>query len=75
MYRCHPQGMRIGRVLAALLGASQWRTVSSATVRQSGRFTVNAQPSYKGLIPYRAYFPTCHNIVAGVSKTFYIRGI
>lgn len=60
--------------LQRLYGASQWRTVSSAAVRQSGRFTVNAQPSYKGLIPYRAYFPTCHNIVAGVSKTFYIRG-
>ena len=60
--------------LQRLYGASQWRTVSSAKLRSSGRFTVNAQPSYRGLIPYRAYFPTCYNVVAGVSKTFYIRG-
>ncbi|NIK55382.1 hypothetical protein [Kribbella shirazensis] len=60
--------------LQRLYGASQWRTVSSAKVRSSGRFTVNAQPSYRGLIPYRVYFPTCFNVVAGFSKTFYIRG-
>lgn len=60
--------------LQRLYGASQWRTVSSAKVRSSGRFTVNAQPSYKGLIPYRVYFPACYNVVAGFSKTFYIRG-
>jgi hypothetical protein len=60
--------------LQRLYGATQWRTVSSATVRQSGRFTVNAQPSYKGLIPYRAYFPACRNYQAGISKAFYVRG-
>ncbi|WUJ73967.1 hypothetical protein OG809_12010 [Kribbella soli] len=61
--------------LQRLYGRTQWRTVSSGTVRQSGRFTLNAQPSYRGLIPYRAYFPTCQPYVAAVSKTFTIRGL
>jgi hypothetical protein len=61
--------------LQRLYGATQWRSVSSGAVRQSGRFTVYAQPAYKGLIPYRAYFPACHNYQAGVSKVFYIRGL
>ena len=60
--------------LQRLYGATQWRTVSSATVRQSGRFTVNAQPAYKGAIPYRVSFPKCRNYQAGVSKAFSIRG-
>jgi hypothetical protein len=63
-------------VLQRLYGATQWRGVSSGTVRASGRFTVNAQPAYKGLIPYRVYFAPCYNrYQAGVSKVFYIRGI
>ncbi|MFF0266142.1 hypothetical protein [Kribbella sp. NPDC004536] len=60
--------------LQRLYGRTQWRTVSTAKVRQSGRFAVNAQPSYKGLIPYRAYVPACQPFVAGVSKSFTIRG-
>ncbi|RZT14856.1 hypothetical protein EV649_5636 [Kribbella sp. VKM Ac-2569] len=60
--------------LQRLYGASQWRTVGSAAVRASGRFTLNAQPAYKGSIPYRVYFPACRPYVAGVSKVFYIRG-
>ncbi|GAA1573874.1 hypothetical protein GCM10009742_16060 [Kribbella karoonensis] len=60
--------------LQRLYGASQWRTVGNARLRTSGRFTLNAQPAYKGLIPYRAYFPACGYVVAGLSKTFYIRG-
>ncbi|MGZ0149749.1 hypothetical protein ACXJJ3_21990 [Kribbella sp. WER1] len=60
--------------LHRLYGASQWRSVGTGTVRQSGRFTLNAQPAYRGSIAYRAYFPACGNIVAGSSKTFYIRG-
>ncbi|MEU8227900.1 hypothetical protein [Kribbella sp. NPDC048915] len=60
--------------LQRLYGASQWRTVSSGAVRQSGRFTVSAQPAYRGLIPYRVYFPACRSYVAGAGKTFYIRG-
>jgi hypothetical protein len=60
--------------LQRLYGASQWRTVSSGAVRASGRFTVNAQPAYRGLIPYRVYFPACLPYVSGASKTFSIRG-
>ncbi|TDX08822.1 hypothetical protein [Kribbella sp. VKM Ac-2566] len=60
--------------LQRLYGASQWRTVGSGAVRASGRFTLNAQPAYKGLIPYRVHFPACRPYVAGVSKTFSIRG-
>ncbi|TCO24810.1 hypothetical protein EV652_108346 [Kribbella steppae] len=61
--------------LQRLYGATQWRSVGSAGIRTSGRFTVNAQPAYKGLIPYRVYLPTCYRIQAGVSKVFYIRGL
>ena len=60
--------------LQRLYGASQWRTVGTGAVRASGRFTLNAQPAYKGLIPYRVNFPACRPYVAGFSKAFYIRG-
>ncbi|MFF0266146.1 hypothetical protein [Kribbella sp. NPDC004536] len=62
-------------VLQRLYGATQWRGVSSAKTRQSGRYTVSAQPAYKGLIPYRVYFPKCYRYQAGVSRVFYIRGL
>jgi hypothetical protein len=61
--------------LQRLYGASQWRTVGTAGIRSSGRFTVNAQPAYKGLIPYRVWFPKCYNYQSGVSKVFSIRGL
>jgi hypothetical protein len=61
--------------LQRLYGATQWRSVSSAGIRTSGRFTVNAQPAYKGLIPYRVYLPACYRYQAGLSKVFYIRGL
>ncbi|TCC40414.1 hypothetical protein [Kribbella speibonae] len=62
--------------LQRLYGATQWKTVSPAgNIRSySGKFTLNAQPAYKGLIPYRVYFPKCYNYQAGVSKAFYIKG-
>ncbi|MEV4266893.1 hypothetical protein [Kribbella sp. NPDC049584] len=62
--------------LQRLYGATQWKTVSPAgRIRSySGKFVLNAQPAYKGLIPYRVYFPLCYNFQAGVSKVFYIRG-
>ncbi|MFK4083419.1 hypothetical protein ACI2LF_04880 [Kribbella sp. NPDC020789] len=60
--------------LQRLYGATAWRTVATANVRQSGRFTVNAQPAYKGKIPYRVSFPRCYNFLAGVSRTFWITG-
>jgi hypothetical protein len=62
-------------VLQRLYGATQWRGVNVGDVRASGRFTVSAQPAYKGLIPYRVYFPTCHRYQAGLSRIFYIRGL
>ncbi|NIK61562.1 hypothetical protein [Kribbella shirazensis] len=68
-----PAGCKV--LLQRLYGATQWRAVSTAAVRQSGRFTVSAQPAYNGLIPYRVYFPTCYNFHSGVSKVFYIRGL
>jgi hypothetical protein len=61
--------------LQRLYGATQWRSVSSNAVRLSGRFTVNAQPAYRGLIPYRVYFPACRKMQAATSKVFYIRGL
>ena len=66
---------RCAVALQRLYGATQWRSVGSTTVSSTGRFTLNAQPSYQGLIPYRAYFPTCGRFQKGISKTFYIRGI
>lgn len=62
-------------LLQRLYGASQWRQVSTADVRLSGRYTVSAQPAYKGLIPYRAYFPACGRYLTGISPVFYIRGL
>jgi hypothetical protein len=61
--------------LQRLYGASQWRGVSTGTVRASGRFTVNAQPPYVGNVSYRVSLPTCGRFQAGVSKTLVIRGI
>ncbi|MFD7153380.1 hypothetical protein ACFV9C_02210 [Kribbella sp. NPDC059898] len=59
--------------LQRLYGATQWRTVSTGQVRSSWRYTVNAQPAYKGSIPYRSYVPAC-NSIAAFSKAFSIRG-
>ncbi|MFK4083418.1 hypothetical protein ACI2LF_04875 [Kribbella sp. NPDC020789] len=61
--------------LQRLYGATAWRTVGTAKIRQSGRFTVNAQPAYRGFIPYRVSFPACYNYKAGVSKVFTIKGV
>ena len=68
-----PQGCSV--LLQRLYGATQWRGVSLGVVRQSGRFTLSAQPAYKGLIPYRVYFAACRNYQVGISRTFYIRGL
>ncbi|MFF1818984.1 hypothetical protein ACFVWG_16915 [Kribbella sp. NPDC058245] len=62
--------------LQRLYGATAWRNVGTGTVNQgSGRFVVNAQPAYKGNIPYRVSFPACYQFRAGVSKTFIIKGV
>jgi hypothetical protein len=60
-------------VLQRLYG-TEWRVVSTATVRQSGRITLTAQPAYVGNISYRVSLPAFHQYQAGVSKTFVIRG-
>jgi hypothetical protein len=62
-------------ILQRLRGATQWRAVSQAKVRQSGRFTVVAQPPFVGSNIYRVALPTCGRTQAGVSKSFTIRGI
>ncbi|HEY3558834.1 MAG TPA: hypothetical protein VGL05_15285 [Kribbella sp.] len=69
VYRVQP-GCKV--YVQRLYGATQWRTVSTASVRLSDRYTANVQLASKGNIPYRAYFPPCHSVVA-LSKTFYIR--
>ncbi|GAB3941133.1 hypothetical protein GCM10029976_059940 [Kribbella albertanoniae] len=62
--------------LQRLYGATAWRNVGTANVRQlSGKFVLSAQPAYKGYIPYRVSFPACKHFRAGLSKTFTIRGI
>jgi hypothetical protein len=60
-------------VLQRLTGATQWRGVSQGRVRQSGRFTVLAQPPYVGNVIYRVYFQRCQQYQTGVSKSFVIR--
>jgi hypothetical protein len=62
-------------VLQRLYGASQWRGVSQDLVRQSGRFTVLAQPPYAGNVIYRVYFAACYQYQIGISKSFVIRGV
>ncbi|TDD57516.1 hypothetical protein E1263_23280 [Kribbella antibiotica] len=61
--------------LQRLYGASQWRTVNSATVRDSGRYTLTATPSYRGKIPYRVQLPDCYRFVLATSKPFTITGV
>ncbi|GAB3941151.1 hypothetical protein GCM10029976_059990 [Kribbella albertanoniae] len=61
--------------LQRLYGASQWRTVGTANIRTSGRFTLTAQPAYRGKIPYRVLMPSCLNYVAASSKPFTITGV
>ncbi|MEV5965269.1 hypothetical protein AB0L70_26100 [Kribbella sp. NPDC051952] len=62
-------------ILQRLYGATAWRAVSQDVVRQSGRFTVLAQPPYAGNLIYRVYFPRCGRYQAGYSTSFVIRGI
>jgi hypothetical protein len=62
-------------ILQRLSGATVWRGVSQGVVRQSGRFTVLAQPPYAGNVIYRVYFPRCSRYQAGYSKSFVIRGL
>ncbi|MET7277839.1 hypothetical protein ABZS29_06370 [Kribbella sp. NPDC005582] len=61
--------------LQRLYGATQWRTVNSAKVRESVRFTLTATPSYKGRIPYRVQLPNCYRFVTAYSENFSITGL
>ncbi len=61
--------------LQRLYGASQWRTVNSARVRDSGRYTLTATPAYRGKIPYRVLLPACYRFVTASSKPFTITGV
>ena len=61
--------------LQRLYGATQWRTVGTANIRTSGRFTLTAQPAYKGKIPYRVLMSPCLRFVAASSKPFTITGL
>ncbi|GAA0574421.1 hypothetical protein HPO96_16725 [Kribbella sandramycini] len=58
-----------------LQGASQWRTVSSSTVRSSGRFTVDGKAVAKGKLSYRVLLSACDNFAAASSKSFAITGV
>jgi hypothetical protein len=66
-YRCQVD-------LQRLYGSTQWRMVSSGSVRASGRFTLRAQPPYAGNLYYRVALSTCGRYQAGASKSFVIRG-
>ncbi|WP_433722991.1 hypothetical protein ACQP2Y_45500 [Actinoplanes sp. CA-051413] len=51
-----------------------WRKVSTAKVRDSGRFSLAATPPGKATYSYRVYAPGDSYAVGGVSKAFTIRG-
>ncbi|GAA0574409.1 hypothetical protein GCM10009534_05400 [Kribbella sandramycini] len=61
--------------LQKLHGASQWRSLRSTKLGQSGRYTLQAQPTAKGKGTYRVQFPKCRETLAGVSKSFSITGV
>jgi hypothetical protein len=50
-----------------------WRTVGTATVRPSGRFTLVAHPP-KGCTSYRAVLTATGQLVASTSRVFVLRG-
>ncbi len=60
--------------LQRLYGATAWRTVGTVKTDSRKRYTLKAQPAYRGKIPYRVQFPTCSNYVTAVSPTFWITG-
>ncbi|MGW4942275.1 hypothetical protein ACWEOZ_11885 [Actinoplanes sp. NPDC004185] len=60
--------------LQRLYADKTWRKVSTAKVRDSGRFTLVATPQGKTTYSYRVYAPGDDYAVGGVSRTFTIRG-
>ncbi|MFB9360100.1 hypothetical protein [Actinoplanes nipponensis] len=51
-----------------------WRKVSTAKVRDSGRYTLAATPPGKATYSYRVYAPGDTYAVGGISKVFTVRG-
>ena len=64
--------------LQRLYGATVWRTVSTGYVRDSGRYTVLAQPPNRGYNIYRTYMPACTlvfvDFAPATSRAFAITG-
>ncbi|WP_328461032.1 hypothetical protein OHA21_31455 [Actinoplanes sp. NBC_00393] len=65
-----------GKVLQLhrLYADKTWRKVSTARMRDSGRYTLAATPPGKVTYSYRVYVPGDDRAVGTISKTFTIRG-
>ncbi|GAA1709184.1 hypothetical protein GCM10009745_66360 [Kribbella yunnanensis] len=61
--------------LQKLSGATAWRTLRSAKLSVSSRYTLPAAITAKGKGTYRVQFPKCDNTLAGVSRSFTITGV
>ncbi|MET7278671.1 hypothetical protein ABZS29_10620 [Kribbella sp. NPDC005582] len=61
--------------LQKLSGATAWRTLRSAKLSVTSRYTLPAQVAALGKGTYRVQFPACQNTLAGVSKSFTITGV
>ncbi len=61
--------------LQRYISGRTWRTVGTAQVRASGRYTLIATPPGKATYQYRVYAPGDYNTVGSVSKTVKIRGL
>ena len=57
--------------LQRLVGRT-WRTVNSARVRSSARYTLTATPPARGRHAYRAWFPTQSGFAGTVGRTLWI---
>lgn len=60
-------------VLQRLQGATQWRGVSLARVRASGRLTLPATLGARGSYTYRVHLPACNRMVDATTGRFAIR--
>jgi hypothetical protein len=60
-------------VLQRLQGATQWRGVSLARVRASGRLTLQAPLGARGAYTYRVHLPVCNRMVDATTARFAIR--
>lgn len=60
--------------LQRLRGSTVWRAVSNAKVRESGRFTLTAQPSVRGPNIYRVLMPLCGSFLAARTGPWIISG-